>query len=239
MPEPSTRNPVFDRLFETAVPLVTSGWHQQDRPPTEGGRWPVTVVCIPPRPARERLAELMRAGLRHAGPGHFLTGRPDTSHLTVRALEPYREAASPEEHVATEWLAALRRAAAATPELRFRLTGLTLTRVSVMAQVEPRDDEPWRFTRRLREELGPLRWYEDQGMVRDIWYANVIHFAAPILDAPGLVEWVRRHREIEPLDFTINAATLVRSRYTEDEDEGERYMAMERWFSVPFGGSRD
>jgi hypothetical protein len=233
MPELPPRNPVFDELFASAVPLVTSGGHQQDVPPTEGGRWPVTVVCVPPRPVRERLEELMRAGLDHAGPGHFLTGRPDTSHLTVRALEPYREAAAPDEAVATEWLAALERAAGATAPLRFRLTGVTLTRVSVMAQVETRDDEPWQFMRRLREELGSLAWYEDQWMVRNIWYANVIHFAAPILDAPGLVEWVGRHRLLEPLDFTVESATLVRSRYA--EDGAERWMAMERWFDVPFG----
>lgn len=235
MPAPLPHNPVFDELFASAVPLVTSGEHHHDVPPADGGRWPVTVVCIPPRPVRDRLEELMRAGLRHAGPGHFLTGRPDNSHLTVRALEPYREAAAPDDAVTTEWLAALERAAAATPPLRFRLTGLTLTRVSVMAQVEARDDEPWRFMRRLRHELGPLAWYEDQWMVRNIWYANVIHFAAPILDAPGLVEWVSQHRRLEPLDFTVESATLVRSRYA--EGGGERYMAMERWFEVPFASS--
>lgn len=229
------RNPVFDKLLERAVPVVMAGEHQQDTPPTDGGRWPLTVVCVPPVDVRRRLEGLMREVVPIAGPGHFLTGRADTSHLTVRALEPYRDAASPTDPVTAEWFAAMRRAAAATPALRFQLTGLTLTSVSVMAQVEPLDEEPWRFMRRLRDELGPLAWYEDDWMERNIWYANVLHFAAPIRDAAGLVEWVRAHREIEAVDFTVDGAQLVRSRHTRLGDE--QLMAMQSWTTVPFAGA--
>lgn len=235
MPTAISRNPVFDRLLETAVPKALSGTHQQDVPPTDGGRWPVTVVCVPPLTVRRRLEELMREAVGLAGPGHFLTGRIDTSHLTVRALEPYRDAAAPTDPATGDWIAALGRAAAATPPLRFRLTGLTLTTVGVMAQVEPLDDEPWRFMRRLRTELGPLAWYEDAWMERNIWYANVLHFAAPIREAAGLVDWVVQHREIEPVDFSVGAADLVRSRHTRLGDE--QFMAMESWTTVPFGGA--
>jgi hypothetical protein len=174
----------------------------------------------------------MREAIDHAGPGHFLTGRTDTSHLTVRALEPYRDAAAPTDSATGDSIAALGRAAAATAPLRFRLTGLTLTSVSVMAQVEPLDDEPWLFMRRLRAELGPLAWYEDAWMERNIWYANVLHFAAPIRDAAGLVDWVGRNREVAPIDFSVGSAALVRSRHTRRGEE--QFMAMEQWASVPF-----
>lgn len=226
-------NPVFDRLFESSVDIVRRGDHQRDEPPTDGGRWPVTVVCVPPSAVRDRVSALMREALVHAGPGHFLTGRPDSSHLTVRALEPYREAAAPTDAVTADWLAALERAARDTPALRLRLTGVTLTRSGIMAQLETVDDEPWAFMRRLRAELGPLAWYEDQWMERNIWYATLVHFAAPILDADGLVDWIERHRAIEPLEFTVDAAALVRSRHRWDGDE--QYMAMEPWRSVAFG----
>lgn len=176
----------------------------------------------------------MREAITPAGHGHFLTGRLDTSHLTVRALEPYRDAAAPTDPVTGDWIAALSRAAAATPPLRFRLTGVTLTTVSVMAQVEPLDDEPWQFMRRLREELGHLAWYEDAWMERNIWYANLLHFAAPIRDAAGLVDWVRAHRAIEPIEFAVASADLVRSRHTRAGDE--QFMAMEPWTTVPFAG---
>lgn len=79
---------VFDQLFESSVDLVLRGEHQCDEPPTDGGRWPVTIVCVPPSAIRDRLSGLMHEALVHASPGHFLTGRPDSSHLTVRALEP-------------------------------------------------------------------------------------------------------------------------------------------------------
>lgn len=231
----TSSNPVFDQLLARAVPLVLAGEHQQGQPPKDGGRWPVTVVCVPPLLVRRRLEALMRDALAHAGPGHFQTGRTDTSHLTVRALEPYRAAASSADPVTGDWMAALHRATAATPPLRFLLTGLTLTSVSVMAQVEPLDDEPWRFMRRLRTELGPLAWYEDAWMERNIWYANVLHFAGPIRDAAGLVDWVVRRREIEPIDFTVGSADLVRSRHT--RIGGDQFMAMESWTAAAFGGN--
>jgi hypothetical protein len=225
---------VFDQLFESSVDVVLRGEHQCDEPPTDGGRWPVTIVCVPPSAVRDRLSGLMHEALVHAGPGHFLTGRPDSSHLTVRALEPYRDAASPHDAVTADWLAALERAARCTPPLELQLTGVTLARGGVMAQIGTVDDEPWAFMRRLRGELGPLAWYEDQWMERNMWYATLVHFAGPIRDAGGLVEWIERHRTMEPLDFTIDAATLVRSRHRRDGDE--QYMAMEPWHSVSFRG---
>lgn len=229
-------NPVFDRLFESSVGVVLRGGHERDEPPAEGGRWPVTIVCVPPQAIRARLDALMREALVHTGPGHFLTGRPDSSHLTVRALEPYRDAAAPTDAVTSDWLAALVRAARSTPPLELRLTGVTLTRGGVMAQVEAVGDEPWAFMRRLRDELGSLAWYEDQWMERNIWYATLVHFGAPILDAKGLVDWVGRHRGIEPVEFIVDAASLVRSRHRWDEDE--QFMAMELWHTVPFRGHR-
>jgi hypothetical protein len=229
-------NPVFDQLFATSRDAVLRGQHQVDEPPCEGGRWPVTVVCIPPEPVRERLAGLMGAALAHTGPGHFLTGRPDVVHFTVRALEPYRHAAALDDPVSAEWIAALERAACATAPLRVRLTGVTLTRGSVMAQVETTDDAPWEFMRRLRAELGPLAWYEDQWMERNIWYANLVHFAAPIRDPAGLVGWVTRHRSIEPVEFLLSSAALVRSRHTRIDDA--QFMAMEQWHTVRFTAER-
>lgn len=223
---------MFDQLFDSSVDIVRRGEHECDEPPTEGGRWPVTIVCVPPRDVRERLHRLMREALLHAGPGHFLTGRPDSSHLTVRALEPYRDAAAPSDAITSDWLPALERAARCTPPVEFVLTGVTLTRVGIMAQLEAVHDEPWAFMRRLRDELGPLAWYEDQWVERNIWYSTLVHFAGPILEAEGLIDWVQRNRRVEPLAFTVDAATLVRSRHTWDRDE--QYMALEAWHTVPF-----
>lgn len=83
--------------------------------------------------------------------------------------------------------------------------------------------------RRLRAALGPLAWFEDQSQ-RDIWYASVLHFAAPVRDAPGLIDWAKVRRSSLAHDIVLDALTLTRFRYR--ETGGERHMAMERWHSV-------
>ena len=217
-----------------------SGTHQRDAPPVDGGRWPVTVVARPPTAVRGALEGLMRDGLTAAGSGHFVTGRADSVHLTVRALEPYREAASPTDEIVPLWRAAIERAGAATAPLRFAVTGLTLSRVGVMAQVEPRDVAAWQFMDRLRAELGDLSWFEDQGIGRrTIWYATLIHFAADLADPAGLVDWVSARRTVEPIDFAVGEVELVRSRYVTGggpRRAGDRLMRPESWYTVPLAG---
>lgn len=142
MSVPVRTNPVFDRLFGDAIPALLAGAHRQDEPPVDGGRWPVSVVCIPDEQARDALAGVTHEALTYAGPGHFETGRPDASHFTVRALEPYREAASPEDPVTHDWVAALEEVSRESLPIRLRLTGVTLSIGGVMVQAEPVDDEP-------------------------------------------------------------------------------------------------
>jgi hypothetical protein len=233
------RNPVFAQLQQAAIPAVLGRTHVRDEPPVDGGRWPVTIIARPPVAARSVLEGLMREALELAGPGHFVTARDDSVHVTIRALEPYREAAAPTDPLVAHWRAAMERAGAVTPPLGFRLTGVTLTRSGVIGQLETLDDAPWRFTDLLRHELGELAWFEDQWMRRNIWYATLIHFANEIVDPPGLVDWVRDHLTVEPLDFTIHNVELVRSRYVA-ADPGEptedRLMRPETWLSVFLGG---
>ena len=116
-----------------------------------------------------------------------------------------------------------------------RLTGVTLTASTVMVQAEPVDDEPWELMRRLRAALGPLAWYEEQWQERDIWYASVLHFAAPVRDAPGLVEWAASRRESLAHDLVLDTLTLTRFRYR--EDGVRRHMAMEPWHTVELAGT--
>ena len=190
----------------------------------------MSVACLPDRRTGEVLADVMSEALVHAGPGHFETGRADASHFTVRALEPYREAASPSDRVSRDWIAALDEVGRASMPIRLRLTGVTLTAGGVMVQAEPVDDAPWELMRRLRAALGPLAWFEDQWQERDIWYASVLHFAAPVLDAPALVGWAEERRDSLAHDLVLDALTLTRFRYR--SDGVRRHMAMEPWHRV-------
>jgi hypothetical protein len=82
----------------------------------------------------------------------------------------------------------------------------------------------------LRAVLGPLAWFEDQWQERDIWYASVLHFAAPLLDASGLVDWARSRQDVPAFDIVLDTLSLVRARYRED-DAGRR-MVMEPWHTA-------
>lgn len=62
-------NPVFDRLLEDAIPALLAGAHRRDEPPVDGGRWPVSVVCVPDGTTREVLAGVMDEAVAYAGPG--------------------------------------------------------------------------------------------------------------------------------------------------------------------------
>lgn len=227
-------NPVFDRLFVEAVPALLAGEHRRDEPPVDGGRWPVSVVAVPDEQARDKMAGLMDEALVHAGPGHFETGRSDASHVTVRALEPYREAASATDEITGEWIAALDQVARTTAPVALRLTGVTLTTSSVLVQAEPVDDAPWELMRRLREALGPLAWFEDQWQERDIWYSSILHFAAPVVDPAGLVGWAERSRKSLGHEVTLDSLTLTRFRHR--AGGVRRHMAMEPWHTVTLDG---
>jgi hypothetical protein len=226
----SSTRPVFDRLFSEAVPALLGQRHRQDEPPVEGGRWPVSVVSIPDDQSRAVLGDVMSEALIHAGPGHFETGRTDASHVTVRALEPYRELASPDDAICAEWVEAMDEVGRESAPVRLHLTGVTLSSSGVMVQAEPVDDAPWELMRRLRVALGPLAWFEDQWQQRDIWYASVVHFAAPVLDAPGLIRWAQERRHSLDRELVLDALTLTRFRYCASS-EG-RHMAMEPWHHV-------
>jgi hypothetical protein len=223
-------NPAFDRLFAEAAPALLRGDHRRDEPPVDGGRWPVSIVAIPDEGTRAVLAGVMDEALVHAGPGHFETGERDTSHVTVRALEPYREAAAPDDFVTAEWLAAVEAVGRESRPITLRLTGVTLSVGGVLVQAEPLDDAPWELMRRLRAELGPLAWFEDRGGPRDIWYASVLHFAAPVADPRGLIDWARSHRESMEHDVVLDTLSLARYRYR--HSECQRLMAMEQWHEV-------
>nr|WP_300046550.1 hypothetical protein [uncultured Nocardioides sp.] len=223
-------NPVFDRLMGEAVPALLAGAHRQDRRPLDGGRWPVSVVCVPDEQTRDVLAAVMDEALTHAGPRHFATGRVDASHFTVRALEPYREAANPGEPIADAWKAAVDEVGRASPRIRLRLTGVTLSVGGVLVQAEPVDNGPWELMRQLRAALGPLAWFEEQGHQRDIWYASVVHFAAPVVDPEGLIAWAEERRSSVQHDIVLDSVTLARFRYRTAGDE--HFMAMEPWHTV-------
>jgi hypothetical protein len=235
--EPTQLRPSkFDLLYDDAVPLIATGRHRRDTVPEEGGRWPVSVVL---RPAADgdlsrRLDDLTRSAAELAGPGHWHTGRPGSAHLTVRALEWYREIVDPAEPTIHRYRAAMDRAAANCGPARIEVVGLTLTDRTVMAAAVSLDDQADLFLDRLAEELGEDAWLEIPYGRRDIWYFNLIHFTTDIAQPDALIDWVTAHREHDFGTETIPAAELVRFRH--DPDLERPYMRPEVLARTPLKG---
>lgn len=111
--------------------------------------------------------------------------------------------------------------------MRLRVTGLTLTRGSVMASAEPVDGAAAGFASALAEELGGAGWYE-ANVERTIWYTNLVHFAGPVTAPRALVGWVADRRRLDLDVTTCDRAELLDWGY----DGGQ--MVPVRLGSVPF-----
>ncbi|GAA1555560.1 hypothetical protein [Kribbella lupini] len=207
----------FDRLFATAGPLIAAGRHNVEIPLVENGnRWPVSAAFTvdPADPVAHRLDALTREAASIAGPGHFQTGQLGSAHLTIRALERYREQVTPADPVVQRYTTALRSAASQVAPVRFTLTGLILTRGTVMVCAQPLDDHADHLQKLYAEALGPDAWLEADSP-RDIWYINLLHFAAPIPSPTALLTWATTHRNHPIGDLTITTADLVRFHHEE------------------------
>jgi hypothetical protein len=208
----------FDRLFDEAVPLISSQRHRRDSPPVEGGRWPVSVVLRPLEDSEfsRRLDALTSEAAGLAGAGHWYTGRAGSAHLTVRALETYRRDVDPSAPVIQRYRAALRAAADRTGPALIQVTGLTLTAGSVMACAVPLDAQADLLMDRFAEALGPDGWFEHPHGRRDIWYLNLLHFTSHIASPEHLIDWVAERRRLDVGQTTISTAELVRFHYCPD-----------------------
>ena len=212
----------FDELFDEAVPRVLEQRHVRDVVPRAGGRWPLSAALLPDPSQGRRLTEVMERLLPMAGPHHFCTGSAAALHLTVRALEHRRDGIGPDDLAAHRYLSAISRTARRSAPLQFRVTGLTLTTTGVMAALQPADGEADRLAALLAEELGPDSWYE-ANLQRTIWYATLLHFAAPIVEPADLVAFVADRRHLNLGHININRLSLVRFDYR-TETEAIGYM---------------
>jgi hypothetical protein len=175
-------------------------------------------VLRPDQASAERLERAMTEVEILAGPGHFRTGIAGSVHFTVRVLERYRDAVGEDDEAAQRYARAMSRAAGEVEAIRLDLVGLTLAPGSVMACAFTVDDNADTFTDLLEDELGADAWRED-GFKREIWYANILHFAADITQPAELIEWVSQRRELDLGRAVIDIAYLVRFRY-EDGAQG-------------------
>lgn len=213
----------FDKLFDEAVPHVLGRTHICDVVPRTGGRWPISAALLLPPTQALPLTSIVEQMLPLVGPHHFLTGRPAALHVTVRALEHRRENVPPDDPAVAGYLSAIRHTASQCAPVRLQSRGLTLTATGVMAALEPTDGAASRLTAVLEQELGQDGWCE-AGFDRTIWYATLLHFAAPILDPEGLVAFIAKRRRLNLGIVSYGRLSLVGFDYVTEPD-GSSYMA--------------
>lgn len=209
-----TNRAAFDDLFTEGAAALADGSHGIQVVPTEGDRrWGVSALLRPDPRAAASLETLACEAAAVAGDGHWLTGAARNSHLTMRALEHPRDDIRDGDPSVTRYAGALQRAAAGVRPLTFDVTGLTLTPLSVMACVLPADDAADRLSAAFTEALGPDAWLEN-GFQRDIWYLNILHFAAPVADPRALIGWVTERRESAPIPLRVTEVEIATWRFT-------------------------
>lgn len=209
-----TNGATFDQLFAEGAAALADGSHGIAVAPAAGSlRWGVSALLRPDPGAAASVAALACEAAAVAGDGHWLTGAAHSSHLTVRALEHPRDDIRDDDPGIARYGDALRTAVTGVGPLTFEVVGLTLTRLSVMACVLPTDDAPDRLSAAYAAALGPDAWLEN-GFQRDIWYINVLHFAAPVRDPRALIDWVAERRMSEPIPVRVAEVELAAWRFT-------------------------
>ena len=199
----------FDTVFAEGRAAVAAGAHRRQTPPAPGGaRWGLSAVLRPdPAAASDlHLASLQAAAA--AGGAHWLTGAAASSHLTVRSLEPWREAISEDDPLLQRYAAALSVAARGIGSITFTIAGLTLTPGSVMACAVPSDGRADWLAEAFGRALGPDGWHENE-FSRDFWYLNLVHFADAIPYPERLIAWVADHRDQEITTVRVEQTDLV------------------------------
>ena len=185
---------IFDRLYRDSRDQIISGTNRFEPPLVDGStRWGVAVTLRPSPDVRQVLAAATDEALGLIGGIHWPTGHDGSVHLTVRALDPYRDRPDPE--ALHRYRRALRAAAGQAKPATFTAAGLTLAGGSVMCRIEPQDTAADDFAARLAAELGDDAAFEAD-YDRDMWYANLVHFAEPVRNGAALDEWVAERRHL-------------------------------------------
>jgi hypothetical protein len=194
---------------------VLTGTHQVERAPASGGpRWAAGAILRPDPRAAQAIEQVARAAAAVVGADHWLAGAARSSHLSLRRhLEQRRRPISAGDRLVVGYAAALHAAAKSAGPVRFAITGLILTPVSVMARALPADaaadDLAARFDAALHAEgCGAT------GATPVLWYVNLVYFTGPVRAADDLASWTEARQHMEVTDVHVTEMQIARWQYT-------------------------
>jgi hypothetical protein len=190
---------------------VLTGAHRVECVPADGDpRWAVGAVLRPDSEAAQAIERVAREAAAVVGANHWLAGAAGSSHVSLRRrLEPRRRPILAGDPLVSRYAVALRAAARSTGSVRFRVTGLVLTPVSVMARAVPADasadDLAAAFSAALHAE-----GCHDAGSVPGLWYVNLVYFTARVRAADELVGWTESRQDVDVADLRVTEMQIVR-----------------------------
>jgi hypothetical protein len=205
----------FDRLHAEGRRAVLTGAHRVECVPADGNpRWAVGAVLRPDPQAAQAIEQAAREAAGVVGANHWLAGAARSSHLSLRRhLEPRRRPILAGDPLVARYGAALGAAARFTGSVRFTVTGLILTPVSVMARAVPADaaadDLATAFSAALHAE-----GCHDAGAAPDLWYVNLVYFTGPVRAADELVGWIESRQDVKVATLRVTEMQIVRWEYT-------------------------
>jgi len=194
---------------------VLTGTHQVECAPADGGpRWAAGAVLRPDPPAAQAIEHVARAAAAVVGADHWLAGAARSSHLSLRRhLEPRRRPIPAGDRLVARYAAALRAAAKPTGPVRFALTGLILTPVSVMARAIPADAAADDLAAMFGAALHAGGCHQ-AGSTPVLWYVNLVYFTGPVYAAGDLATWTEARQQITVTNVRVTKMQIVRWQYT-------------------------
>lgn len=139
---------------------------------------------------------------------------PRSSHLSLRRhLEQRRRPISAGDRLVARYAAALCAAAKSTGPVRFAITGLILTPVSVMARAIPADAAADDLAVIFDGALHAEGCYE-AGSTPTLWYVNLVYFTGPVRAADELAAWTEARQQMKVTDVGVAEMQIVRWHYT-------------------------
>jgi hypothetical protein len=199
-----------DSIHQRGRAAVLAGGAVLDVPPAAGSaRWGLSLDIRLDPAAEDYLDALAAEATAVAGPGQWSTGSRGSSHLTVTYLEHGWREVDAEDAEVRRFAALMTPLADRTPALRWELTGLAVADRGILALAEPVDDAPDAFRAAVLSELAELGRAEAYYR-QSVWWATVLHFAAPLPDPVGLVDWVDERTSMAPVPVSADRAEVVR-----------------------------
>jgi len=215
-PAPGATAARFERLFAEGREALLAGTHRVESPPADGqARWGIGAALRPDPAAAAVIEDCARQAAAVIGGSPWLAGATQSSHLTLRAgLEPYRSCVPDGDRQTARYAAALRHATRGAAPLRFAVTGLTLTPVSVMACAAPAGSAAGELAAAFGAALPALNGQAAPGRTPDFWYLNLAYFTGPVRQPGRLIDWVAARRSVWLTSITVTEVQLMRWRHT-------------------------